>query len=134
MKRVVVILLMGLLQLGTIQGQPKTGGNVQTLKIAYITKQLSLTTEEAQKFWPVYFNYFDEIKQARVNQKTDVLAFEEAVLNIRKKYRDEFKKILGSNERAGKVLTADREFNNMVKKELQNRAEQRKKLRQKTAE
>ena len=35
---------------------------VKALKVAYITEQLELTTEEAQKFWPLY-NAFDD-KQA----------------------------------------------------------------------
>ncbi|MEM8897079.1 MAG: hypothetical protein AAGC85_03205 [Bacteroidota bacterium] len=35
---------------------------VQTLKIAYITRTLSLTTAEAEKFWPVYNAYSDEME------------------------------------------------------------------------
>lgn len=31
--------------------------NMQKLKIAYITKHLDLTVEEAEKFWPVYNRY-----------------------------------------------------------------------------
>jgi Skp family chaperone for outer membrane proteins len=27
---------------------------IKALKVAYITEQLALTTEEAQKFWPIY--------------------------------------------------------------------------------
>ena len=49
------------------------------------------------------------------------MAFEEAALNIRKKYKNEFKKVLGSDERANKALTADRAFMGMIKDELQNR-------------
>ncbi|MFN7045484.1 MAG: sensor of ECF-type sigma factor [Flavobacterium sp.] len=32
---------------------------VKALKVAYISEQLELTSEEAQKFWPIY-NTFDE--------------------------------------------------------------------------
>jgi len=49
------------------------------------------------------------------------LAFEEAALNIKKKYRNDFKKALGSDERVNKALTADRAFMGMIREELQNR-------------
>ena len=38
---------------------------IEQLKIAFITKHLKLTTEEAQKFWPVYNQYEAEKKQVR---------------------------------------------------------------------
>ncbi len=100
--------------------------NVMGLKIAFVTKQLNLSSEEAQKFWPVYYDYVDDMKQARDDEKTmDVLAFEEKLLSIRKRYKAEYKKILGTDERANKALTIDRDFNLVVKKELQQRAELR---------
>lgn len=34
---------------------------IKALKIAYITEQLNLSPEEAQKFWPIY-NKFDKTK------------------------------------------------------------------------
>ena len=40
---------------------------VKSLKIAYITEELDLTTEEAQKFWPIY-NTFDD-KQAELRHE-----------------------------------------------------------------
>jgi hypothetical protein len=49
------------------------------------------------------------------------LVFEEKALNIRKKYSADFKKILNSDERVNSVFTADRNFNNMMRKELINR-------------
>jgi len=95
--------------------------NVEALKVAFITKHLNLNAEEAQKFWPAYNACFEELKKARQEKKDDVLAFEEAALNIRKKYKNEFKKALGSDERANKALTADHAFMVMIKDELQNR-------------
>jgi hypothetical protein len=40
---------------------------VKALKVAYITEELNLTTEEAQRFWPVY-NAFDD-KQAELRHE-----------------------------------------------------------------
>ncbi len=106
---------------------PPVGNNIQALKIAFVTKELALTPDEAQKFWPVYYNYLGEVKKARQERKVDVLIFEESVLNIRKKYKNDFKKILNTDERVNKVLSIDRDFNNVLKKELQKRMQNRNK-------
>lgn len=105
--------------------------NIEVLKVAYFTKHLSLTTEEAEKFWPMYNSYSTEVRKARHDNKEDILAFEEAVLNIRKRYRIELKKVLISDERVNKALVAEREFMNVVRKELQERMELRRKAREK---
>ncbi|WP_072316161.1 hypothetical protein [Sinomicrobium oceani] len=36
---------------------------IKALKVAYITEKLSLTTAEAQKFWPVYNTYYDKVSE-----------------------------------------------------------------------
>lgn len=104
--------------------------NIEVLKVAYFTKHLALTTEEAEKFWPLYNSYTSDVRKARGDNKNDILAFEEAVLNIRKKYKTDLKKILVTDERVNKALMAEREFMNVVRKELQQRMEQRKKVRE----
>jgi hypothetical protein len=95
--------------------------NVEALKVAFITKHLNLNAEEAQKFWPAYNACFEELKKARQEKKDDLLAFEEAALNIRKKYKNDFKKALGSDDRVNKAMGADRAFMSMIKDELQHR-------------
>ncbi len=99
--------------------------NLQALKIAYVTKELNLSVEDAQKFWPVYNTYFSELKTARLEAKDDILGYEEKMVVIKRKYFAEFKRILGSEERARKVFLADRNFGNIVKKEIENRRKQR---------
>lgn len=103
--------------------------NIEVLKVAYFTKHLSLSTEEAEKFWPLYNSYTLEVRKARGDHKEDILAFEESVLNIRKKFKGDLKKILVTDERVNKALVAEREFMNVVRKELQQRMEQRRKMR-----
>ena len=103
--------------------------NIEVLKVAYFTKHLSLSTEEAEKFWPLYNGYTSEVRKARGDHKEDILAFEESVLNIRKKFKGDLKKILVTDERVNKALVAEREFMNVVRKELQQRMEQRRKMR-----
>jgi hypothetical protein len=100
---------------------------VEVVKMAYITRELNLTPEEAQNFWPVYNNYENEIKQARNQYPSDEVAFEKKVVEIKERYQKNFKKVLGSNnQRLNKVYTTDKQFNNMLRNEQKNRQQNRK--------
>ncbi len=125
MKRICFLAFALILSYGVVPAQqddaPANPPNLVGLKMAFVTKQLALTNEEAQKFWPVYYSYVAELRKSRQAKKDDVLAQEEETLNVRKKYRTEFKKILNSDDRVNKALTVDRDFMNVVRKELQNR-------------
>jgi len=124
------LLILALLISGIAFSQQPSGlGNLQGLKIAYMTRQLNLTSDEAQKFWPVYYNYTDEMNEARKSMKDDVIGLDEKLLSLKKKYWGEFKKVLGTDERVNKVFLAEREFGNYIKKELENR-QKMKELRQ----
>ncbi len=106
--------------------QPQRGEKIEAIKVAYITKELSLTSSEAEKFWPVYNEYFKELKKAREENKRDELAFEERALNIRKKYKADFKKILVDDTRVNKVFVIDRNFREMLRREMLNRQKNKK--------
>lgn len=135
MKKAIFFIITLLVTSAVMSQEPQRkmmGGrqNVEVLKVAYFTKHLALTTEEAEKFWPLYNSYTNEVRKARQDNKEDILAFEETVLNIRKKYKTDLKKILVTDDRVNKALQAEREFMNVVRKELQQRMEQRKKMRE----
>lgn len=103
------------------------GGKVEALKIAYLTKKLNLSTEEAQKFWPIYNNYIKEVRETRVNarlNKDKEIDTEEKLLNIRKKYNTEFTKAL-STEKVNTFFRAEKEFGVFLQKELMERRQQR---------
>ncbi len=91
---------------------------IEALKTAYITKDLSLTPEEAQKFWPVYNGFAEEIKKARVEHKNDEIAFEEKRVAIMKKYRDNFRKILNNDDRVKRCFKSERDFHQLLRKEI----------------
>ena len=98
--------------------------NIQGLKIEFITRQLKLATEEAG-FWPVYYGYADELAKARKEQTEDLIANEEKILEIRKKFRPEFKAILTSDERVMRVFQLERDFNALLKAELEKRNQEK---------
>lgn len=125
MKKLILLLIMsfGLITINA-QNKPErqfNKNNIEALKVAYITRQLNLTPEEAQKFWPVHNIYFEELKKARKENIDNELVFEEKALNIRKKYNSDFKKILMSDERVNKLYKLEKDFNNELRKELMNR-------------
>lgn len=98
---------------------------IKALKVAYITKELNLTSAEAEKFWPVYNDYFAEIEKVIKEQEPDELKREEKILNIRKKYKPEFKKVLNDDARVNKVFAIDRNFKEMLRREMEDRRKNR---------
>ena len=42
---------------------------MESYRIAYITEKLDLTPEEAQRFWPVYNQFRDELKKIHQDKK-----------------------------------------------------------------
>lgn len=66
---------------------------IQALYVAYITQELKLTSDEAQKFWPIHSDFDKELKA--VNQELPELDKQQAILNIKKRYQDRFTRVLG---------------------------------------
>ncbi len=103
--------------------------NIEALKVAFISKELELTPEEAQKFWPVYNQYSKELNTTLRDEK-DVLVRDEKVLNLRKSYKDQFTKVLGQ-DRMNRVFNSEGRFRqllikaNMRNQNKQNRANNR---------
>lgn len=104
---------------------------LKSLQIAYLTRELNITPSESEKFWPIYNKYQDEMITAMKSSKDgDVLEKQQQMLDIRKKYKPEFSRILNP-ERTNKLFEAEGRFREMVKKELQERREMMEKRQQK---
>jgi hypothetical protein len=133
MKRILTILflIIASLSLGFAQDEQTTlrnnGGKIEALKIAYLTNKLALSPEEAQKFWPVYNKYMEEIRTTRLDareKKQNEIVTDEKILTIRKKYSVEFGKVL-SSEKVNTFFKAEKEFGNYLQKEIIERRQQR---------
>ena len=95
---------------------------IQALYVAYVTKELDLTSDEAQKFWPVHNQFENELKA--VKKDLPELEIEQAKLNIKKKYQNSFNGILGVNrcERFFKMNSAfKKKLMERLRKQRQNR-------------
>jgi hypothetical protein len=146
MKKIILISTMLLTLLISAQAQPpkEPKDKIDALKIAFITKRLDLTEEEAQKFWPVYNKYEAEKDALResttgqykdekkpVDQMTDAeadkmindfVAFRSKDVDLMKKYVVEFKKVLPI-KKVALLITAEEHFKKMLMKQAQNDGE-----------
>ncbi|ASZ09851.1 hypothetical protein KTO58_26685 [Chitinophaga pendula] len=115
---------------------------IRQLEVAYLAKQLDLTPEEAQGFWPLYNKYTHEVEQliaARRSKQAvpenasgttqklaadgDVdkeLAFDRKMLDIRSRYKQEFLKVLPAGK-ASSVFKTEREFRGQLLRHLKER-------------
>lgn len=116
---------------------------IESEKVAFITKELKLTPAEAQKFFPIYNKYNEEMWELRRAKrgvtsetpsaprgtnafnntrtvKRDVIAFDAKEIDIKKKYRTQFSQVVGQ-ARASQFFQVVEDFNNILRNELQNR-------------
>ncbi len=133
LKKYLLILIISLGSFSLVKAQEadaaKRAEKIQALKTAFITQKLKLTPAEAQKFWPVFGQYETDMKKLlRDNPSADVIDNEEKLLNIRKKYRPEFEKVLGK-PRMNKLFTAEKEFRVVLIRQLKNKNNQQRLIR-----
>ncbi|MCL6524326.1 MAG: hypothetical protein K6T34_06655 [Thermoflavifilum sp.] len=121
---------------------------IESLKIAYISHRLNLTPAEAEKFWPIYNQYEQELNalrrthrqqqlnaqhlaaasDAEVNEAlNDELAYEQQLVDIRKKYRQQFEQVLPPRKVA-LLFVAEREFTNQLINQLKERQRRKRSL------
>lgn len=107
-----------------IQAQQNIRNNdkIKSLEIAFVTRELNLTIEEAQHFWPVFNKYKQEFKSLVSGKipNEDLLDKQQRVLDFRKKYRAEFLKVIPS-EKVNQFYTVEAKFREMIRLELKQR-------------
>lgn len=67
MKNFVFTLFFMLVAFGSIQAQDDRHERIKAFKTAYLTEELNLTPKEAEKFWPVYNEFDQNMHEAWVN-------------------------------------------------------------------
>jgi hypothetical protein len=68
---------------------PKTIELIKTKKVAFITEQVGLTSQESQKFWPIY-NQLEKERNDLMDKKRDL---EESTEDKSPKSEDSYKKL-----------------------------------------
>jgi len=115
--------------------------NIESQRIAYITKELDLTPDEAKVFWPVYneyeakrhelrksFNNSDDFHRMDIDKLTEKEATQildnqiieaQNYLDLRKEYHAKFKAILPA-VKVLKLYDAERDFQKMLIDKMRN--------------
>ena len=75
----------------------------------YVQDRLGLNKAEAEKFSPVFIRYFREFAQTHRQYKDDRLIFKQKIIDLRIRYREEFRQIL-DEKKANRVYLYEDEF------------------------
>jgi flagellar motility protein MotE (MotC chaperone) len=94
---------------------------IEMYKIQFITEKLSLTKSEAEQFWPVYEAHKNAMREIMDKKLNDEILVQEEILSARKKYKNELKPVLKSEERVNEALKIDREFLQKIRGEIMRR-------------
>lgn len=69
MKRILLILLLAT---GITFAQQPGNERIKAFKRAFITEQLNLSADEAEKFWPVYNEYEQKIEGVKQQERSEI--------------------------------------------------------------
>ena len=126
MKKIIYILLFtfSISTISFAQDEQGDGGKVRERMIGFIQEKLGLSKGEAERFTPVFMNYFKELRRTNQDYKGRGLELQQKIVELRLRYRDQFKPIIGE-KRSNDVFEQERIFIQKVKEErdlrLQNR-------------
>jgi hypothetical protein len=116
MKRILYILglFMALSTASYAQDEEGNGKQIQQRMNEYVQKRLGLSKAEAEKFSPVFQDYFNELRKTNTEFKGDRLVLQKKIVDVRLKYRNQFKGIVGE-KKSNEVFNYERDFIEEVK-------------------
>lgn len=116
---------------------------VESLKIAYLTKKLDLSPKEAQGFWPIYNEYSNKKRELRSSRKerhnNNIENLDEAEANaliekhlsdkqkeldLDKSYVDQFKQVLPA-KKVIMIFSLERKFKEEMLRDVKRRLNER---------
>jgi hypothetical protein len=121
---------------GGTAGKGRRLGQLENAKIAFITTRVSLTQDQAQKFWPLYNEFSDrrrdlnrttrllrrDVTEGMTDQQirdnfTQSFTMRQQELNLEKEYFDKFQKVI-SLRQVAQLFQAERDFTKEVIKRV----------------
>ena len=103
------ILFLGISSTSLAQSPNEKGGKIREKMLEYVSEKLDLTSAESEKFNPIFLNYIREERQLTQENKDDRLVLQQKLAELRLRYRDQFKPIIGE-KRSNDVFVYEREF------------------------
>jgi len=138
-KKLFYILLFAVLSFNSFAQGGDKKDKIEALRVAFITEHLDLTSEESQKFWPLYNEYQDKLKAARKEFKAQKgtfasdkeaqdfldaeLLLKQRELSLYKEYYDKFKKVLPV-KKVAHLRQAEEEFKKVLIGHLKDKPNQ----------
>ena len=115
---------------------PNPERRVEGIKINFIRERLNLPPEQAQKFFPVYREYLQELSNIRKlkrqnnlnaadgqEQVNKELMYESEIVQVKMKFNNAFLRIL-TPDKVSELYKAEREFNDELVRQLSERNQQ----------
>jgi len=115
---------------------------IESMRIAFITKRLNLTPEDSQKFWPVYNQNEKELRELRMSHRKSVkklrseaeelsdqeleklvdgeVAFRQNELDVMKKYHQQYKEVISVRQMAA-LYKANQDFKRELLRKLKHK-------------
>jgi len=127
---------------------PKVRDKIQAARIAYITDQLALTPQEAEKFWPIYREFSEKRREVRQQLKSakqtpdpnktpeqnerdlvdQQFKVKQQELNLEKDYAGRLLQVI-SAQKLRTLPDAERKFRQMILEQIQRRQMQQERQR-----
>lgn len=127
-KFIYIIFFFFTIQTAFAQNEPTGEGKLREKMVEYIQTKLGLSRIEAEKFQPVFVNYFKELIKTHKEFKSQGLEYQQKIVELRLRYREQFKPIVGE-KRSNEVFDHEREFlkttRDLFKERQQERRERR---------
>jgi hypothetical protein len=101
--------------------RPEQREKIEMFKIQFITKNLELSSREAEWFWPVHEAHKKAMQEIIKTKMSDEILLQEAMLNARKKYKADLLPVLKTEERVNKALRVERDFLHKMRNEVSKR-------------
>jgi len=128
MKKFLLILTLALFAGSASRAQDDENDRIRDKMREFIQRRLSLTRNEAERFTPVFVRYFREWRQTLKENRDDVLVRQQRIVELRIRYRTEFRDIVGE-KRSNDVFKKQDEFiqgiQKMREEQIRNRKDDR---------
>jgi hypothetical protein len=77
------------------QQEDKGNDKIREKMSEFIQQRMNLSKAEAEKFNPIFLRYFREWRNTLKENKNDKLILQKRIVELRLKYRNEFKDVIG---------------------------------------
>lgn len=95
---------------------------LQTMRVAYVTNELGLSSAEAEEFFPIYNEYRAEKRQLKeaATRGLGEIKIKEKELSLLKKYNRKFSQVI-SERKAALVEKVDKDFSVFILTHIQEK-------------